>query len=113
MKRMPGDKMMALFAGGAQDISTHFGHEDVANTLWALATLGRTPGAQVMALLERRAAELSTAAHFALQDVANTLWATCFFSIHAEQSAARFSHAIRHSLLSIDTEAIVSGMYIR
>ena len=76
--------------------------------------MGSSPMAQIMGLLERRAAELSTSpTHFALQDVANTLWATCFFSIHTKQSAARFPHAIRHSLLpSIPRQSSQVCIYI-
>ena len=47
--------------------------QDVANTLWAYATMGREPGAGLMRKLEGRAEAL--AGTFNAQDVANTLWA--------------------------------------
>ena len=47
--------------------------QDVANTLWAYATMGREPGAGVMRGLEGRAE--AVAGTFNAQDVANTLWA--------------------------------------
>jgi len=47
--------------------------QDVANTLWAYATMGREPGAGLMRVMEGRAEAL--AGTFTAQDVANTLWA--------------------------------------
>ena len=65
-----------------------------------------------MGLLVRRAAELSKSRDFGLQNVANMLWATCFLRIHSEETAQRFCDAISHSLLSIDAEAILSGVCV-
>ena len=50
-----------------------FKAQDVANTLWAYATMGREPGAGMMRVLEGRAEAL--AGTFKAQEVANTLWA--------------------------------------
>ena len=50
-----------------------FNAQDVANTLWACATMGRKRGAGVMRELEGRTEAL--AGTFNAQDVANTLWA--------------------------------------
>ena len=59
-----------------------FNAQDVANTLWAYATMGRVPGAGVIRALEGRAEAL--AGSFNAQGVANSLWAACvvfrFFS---------------------------------
>jgi hypothetical protein len=44
-------KVQILTPEELRDITTDFAHEDVANTLWALATLGQTPGPQVMQAL--------------------------------------------------------------
>jgi len=50
-----------------------FNTQDVANTIWAYATMGREPGAGLMRVLEGRAEAL--AGTFKAQGVANTLWA--------------------------------------
>ncbi len=50
-----------------------FNTQDVANTLWAYATMGREAGAGMMRDLEVRAEAL--AGTFNTQDVVNTLWA--------------------------------------
>jgi hypothetical protein len=55
-----------------------FNAQDVANTLWAYATMGRAPGAGLMRVLEGRAE--AWAGLFNAQDVANTLWAACVLS---------------------------------
>ena len=57
----------------AEALAGTFIAQDVANTLWAYATMGRGPGAGVMRGLEGRAEAL--AGTFNAQDVANTLWA--------------------------------------
>jgi len=54
-------------------VAGSFNAQDVANTLWAYATMGRAPGAGVMRGLEGRAE--AVAGTFIAQDVANTLWA--------------------------------------
>jgi hypothetical protein len=41
--------------GGAEVISGEFKPQEVANTLWAYATMGRKPGERLMGLLEGRA----------------------------------------------------------
>ena len=50
-----------------------FKAQEVTNTLWAYATIGREPGAAVMKELEGRAE--AVAGTFNAQNVANTLWA--------------------------------------
>ncbi len=42
-----------------EDISEQLNAHDVAEMLWALAKIGRMPGARVMALLERRVEAIS------------------------------------------------------
>ena len=42
-----------------EDISEQLTAQNVAEMLWALATIGRMPGARVMALLERRIEAIS------------------------------------------------------
>ena len=50
-----------------------FNAQEVANTLWAYATMGREPGAGLMRELEGRAEAMTGT--FNTQNVANTLWA--------------------------------------
>ncbi len=60
-------------AGGAVEaVARVFKAQEVANTLWAYATMGWEPGAGLMRDLEGRAEAL--AGTFNTQDVANTLW---------------------------------------
>jgi hypothetical protein len=59
--------------GRAEALAGTFNAQEVANTLWAYATMGREPGAGVMRELEGRAEAL--AGTFNAQEVANTLWA--------------------------------------
>jgi hypothetical protein len=57
----------------AEAISGEFNSQNVANTLWAFATMGTKPGKRMMGQLERRAETIS--GEFNSQEVANTLWA--------------------------------------
>ena len=54
-------------------LAASFNAQNLANTLWAYATMGRAPGTGVMRELEGRAE--AVAGSFNAQDVANTLWA--------------------------------------
>jgi hypothetical protein len=62
----------------AEALARTFKEQDVANMLWAYATMGRVPGAGVMKELEGRVD--AVAGTFNAQDVANTLRAACVFS---------------------------------
>ena len=64
---------MRVLEGRAEALAGRFNAQNVANTLWAYATMGRAPGAGLMRELEGRAEAL--AGLFKAQDVANTLWA--------------------------------------
>ena len=64
---------MRVLEGRAGALTGAFIAQDVANTLWAYATMGREPGAGVMRGLEGRAE--AVAGTFNEQNVANTLWA--------------------------------------
>jgi hypothetical protein len=70
--------MMRELEGRAEAVAGSFQAQEVANTLWAYATIGRAPGTGVMRELEGRAK--ARAGMFNTQDVANTLWAACGFS---------------------------------
>jgi len=61
--------------GRAEVVAESFNAQDVANTLWAYATMGRERGAGLMRGLEGRAE--AVAGSFNTQNVANTLWAVC------------------------------------
>jgi hypothetical protein len=72
-KYKPSETLLLALEGRAEAISGEFNSQEVANTLWAYATMGRKPGERVMRLLEGRAEAIS--GEFSSQDVANTLWA--------------------------------------
>ena len=60
----------------ATTVLQSFDPQAVANTVWALATMGVTPEAGLLRAMQGRAT--AVAGEFNLQDVANTLWAhTC------------------------------------
>jgi len=46
--------LMGLLEGRAEAISGEFNSQNVANTLWAYATMGRKPGERMIDLLEGR-----------------------------------------------------------
>jgi hypothetical protein len=77
---MPGERMMGQLERRAEAMSGEFNSQDVANTLWAFATMGTKPGERMMGLLERRVEVI--AGEFKPQGIANTLWAIGFFCIH-------------------------------
>jgi hypothetical protein len=57
--------------GRAEALAGTFNAQDVANTLWAYATMGREPSAGMMRVLEERVEAL--AGKFKAQNVANTI----------------------------------------
>ena len=61
----------------ARDTAEAFNPQNVANTLWALATMGEKPERELLGALLRRARD--TAEAFNPQGVANTLWALAIF----------------------------------
>ena len=61
----------------ARDTAEAFNPQDVANTLWALATMGEKPERELLGALLRRARD--TAEAFNPQGVANTLLAFAVF----------------------------------
>jgi hypothetical protein len=73
MGTKPGERMMGELERRAEAISGDFNAQDIANTLWAYATMGTKPGERLMGELERRAEAIS--GDFKSQNVANTLWA--------------------------------------
>ena len=69
----PKENLLLALERQAEAISGEFNSQDVANTLWAFATMGMKPGERMMGQLERRAEAIS--GEFNSQAVANTLWA--------------------------------------
>ena len=61
MGREPWAGMMRELEGRAEALAGTFIAQDVANTLWAYATMGREPGAGLMRELEGRAEEIGRA----------------------------------------------------
>ncbi len=61
---------MGLLEERAEAISGEFDSEDVSNTLWAYARMGRKPGERLMGLLEERAEAIS--GEFDSQDVSDS-----------------------------------------
>ena len=61
----------------ARDTAEAFNPQNVANTLWALATMGEKPERELLGALLRRARD--TAEAFKPQELANTLWAFAVF----------------------------------
>jgi hypothetical protein len=58
MGQEPGAGLMSGLEGRAEALAGTFNAQDVANTLWAYATMGREPGAGLMRELEGRAEAL-------------------------------------------------------
>jgi hypothetical protein len=65
--------MMGQLERRAEAISGEFNSQNVANTLWAFARMGRKPGERMMGQLEQRAEAIS--GEFNSQEIASTLWA--------------------------------------
>ena len=65
---------MRELEGRTEALAGTFKAQDVTNSLWAYATMGREPGAGLMMKQLERRAEV-VAGTFNAQDVANTLWA--------------------------------------
>ena len=82
----------------AEAISGEFNSQNVANTLWAYATMGTKPGNLMMEKLERRVEEIS--GEFKPQEVASLMWAISFFVIQFNLST-RLYHALSFSFPSM------------
>ena len=59
--------------GRAVDIANDFGAQGVANLMWALATLGEEPTAELVQAMQGRAVDIAN--DFDAQGVANLMWA--------------------------------------
>ncbi len=65
--------MMGQLERRAEAISGEFNSQNVANTLWAYATMGTKPGERMMGQLERRAEAIS--GEFTSQNIVDLRWA--------------------------------------
>jgi len=91
---------MRELEGRAEALAGTFNAQEVANTLWAYATMWRAPGAGLMRELEGRAEAL--AGTFNARDVASTLWAVCILSLLlAPGQGWRWLHAVVQRLVSL------------
>ena len=81
-----------------------FNPQEVANTLWAFATLGISPSASLLAALSFVADK--SAGSFNPQDVANTLWAKAVLQIEPPSSRARHTLKIGTALNDKELEQI-------
>ena len=70
--RDAGQAISALLAR-ASEIVNSFKPQNVANLMWALATLGVEPGAELVTVMSRRA--VASAGEFKPQNVSNLMWA--------------------------------------
>jgi len=96
--------MMTVLEGRAEAVAGTFNAQEVANTLWAYAFLGRKPGAGLMRVLEGRAE--AVAGTFNAQNVANTLWAVCVMSdLRVPDEESRWVHMMAQRLVSLETLA--------
>jgi hypothetical protein len=91
--------MMGQLEGRAEAIAGEFNSQDIANTMWAYATMGTMPGERLMGKLEGRAEAIS--GEFNSQGIANTLWAICFFCVQFNRSP-RFCCSLSSSLPPLD-----------
>jgi ribosomal protein L14E/L6E/L27E len=79
MQVKPGERMMGRLERRAEAISVDFNSQNIANTLWAFATMQVKPGERMMGQLERRAEAIS--GEFDSQNIANTMWAYCVMTM--------------------------------
>ncbi len=70
-KYRPQERLFSVVEQRAEAIAGEFKPQEVANTLWAYAPMGRNPGERLMRLLEKRAEAIS--GEFKPQGVLNTL----------------------------------------
>ena len=69
----PKETLLLALEGRAEAISGEFSSQQVSNTMWGYATMGKTPGERGMRQLERRVEAIS--GEFNSQEVSIKLWA--------------------------------------
>ena len=85
----------ALLAKASATVDS-FEPREVANLMWALATLGVEPGAELATAMSRRA--VASAGEFKPQNVANLMWALAVFSGEDLACCSLWLDAISHLL---------------
>jgi hypothetical protein len=84
--------------------------QDVANTLWAYATMAREPGERVMDMLERRMGEVVR--EYKAQDVANTLWAYATMGRGAGERAISMMEGRMHAVVrQFDPQGVANTLW--
>ena len=68
-KYKPSETLLLALEGRAEAISGEFKPQDVANTLWAYATMGRKPGGRMMGILELRAQATAGKSFFTVDEL--------------------------------------------
>jgi len=112
-----GDRREETFrVGTAEALAGTFKAQNVANTLWAYATMVREPGAGVMRELEGRAEAL--AGTFNAQDVVNTLWGVCVIALLCAPGQGRrwlfcLAHTARQRLVTLGKVARFNTAQLR
>ena len=88
-----GQAILALLARASVTVDS-FKPQNVANLMWALATLGVEPGAELATAMSRRA--VASAGEFKPQEVANLMWALATLGVDpgAELATAMSRRAV-------------------
>ena len=88
-----GQAFLALLARASVTVDS-FKPQNVANLMWALATLGVEPGAELATAMSRRA--VASAGEFKPQEVANLMWALAVISCEDQACCTLWLDAISH-----------------
>jgi hypothetical protein len=83
----------------ATTVSQSFKPQEVANTVWALATMGVTPDEKLLRAMQGRATAL--AGEFSPQDVANTVWAHACFGFPCGKGEKEWFEILASRLLEV------------
>ena len=95
----PEAGLLRAMQGRATALAGEFNPQDVANTVWALATMGVTPEAGLLRAMQGRAT--AVAGEFTPQDVANTLWAHACFGGPCGKGEEELFEILASSLLEV------------
>jgi hypothetical protein len=91
----------------AEALAGTFKAQEVANTVWAYATMGRGPGTGLMRALEGLAEAL--AGTLKAQEVANTLWA---YALKGRRGRTTWSDNVANTLWAYATMGRRGGMQL-
>ena len=99
MGHMPGEGFLASLEKRLERVAWNFTPSEIANVLWAYATLGVMPSAGVVGLLEGQLR--AVAGQLNHQDIFMTLWAACFLSIGSPDVACKLARALGQRALAL------------